>query len=85
MWTKLKLILATVRHLKVIQVYYQVFYRLRNRIRRPQSFGNLKGYQSGNMPPKLLQHSFVPASSDFRLDEHGNTYLTFLNLEHTFG
>ncbi|MBO3699744.1 alginate lyase family protein [Roseivirga sp. E12] len=84
MWSKLKLTFGTVIHLKFVQIFYQVFYKLRNRLKQPQSLANLKGYQTLNESLDLLDYPLVPASSGLNFDNVGNINFTFLNDEYSF-
>ena len=84
MWTRLKLIINTVIHLKRIQVFYQIYYKVRNRVFDPISFGNLRGY-------KPIQDQFVLAAFPFSPEATSIEWLTekglkfsFLNLPHEF-
>lgn len=85
MWTKLNLILATVIHLKWIQVFYQVYYKIRNRVFDPIFFGTLKGYVSNNEVLNLTDFSFVPPATAIEWQSIDRVNFTFLNLSQSFG
>lgn len=80
MWSKLKLIYHTVIHLRWIQVFYQIFYKIRNRVSDPFSFGSLEGYDPHHQNLKITAFSFCPTSTQLE----GVSAFTFLNLKHEF-
>src|SRR5690554_5863333 len=78
MISKLKLILNTVRHLKPIQVVYQV----KNRLSKPKP---LSGYKKGYlMPEKPLSFSKLPMAYQVLKIEGAHYTFRFLNQEKTF-
>lgn len=84
MLSKLLLVLRTVIHLKPIQVYYQLYYRVRGRIISPLHFATLKGYQPMTYRPGMKEVVFIPESSGLVINESGELNFTFLNKTETF-
>lgn len=83
MLNKSLLVLRTIRHLKPVQLYYQVFYRIRRQIRKPDYYANLRGYKQVKIYPSLHKAKFIPSSSSLSISEKGYEF-TFINLTHTF-
>ncbi|MCE7995871.1 MAG: hypothetical protein HEP71_28085 [Roseivirga sp.] len=79
MINSVKRILRTIRHLKLKQVRFQLFYRLRGKILKPQQLvGQMK---SADTAALILQPSPVMGGSLYKAD---NRQFCFLNLEKTF-
>lgn len=86
MLAKLSLIFHTVIHLKPIQIYYQLYYKLRNKVIRPQKYATLKGYMPGGQIPMLNQMAFdyLPDATNIAFKENGSVAFTFLNVTQSF-
>ena len=84
MWTRLKLIINTVIHLKRIQVFYQIYYKVRNRVRDPISFGNLRGYKPIQDRLVLAAFPFSPETNSIECLTEQDLKFSFLNLPHEF-
>ncbi|MFT7054626.1 MAG: hypothetical protein ACJAR3_000252 [Roseivirga sp.] len=84
MWNKLKLMTNTVIHLKWEQIFYQVFYKIRNRVLDPIFFGDLKAYRSIQSRLKLNAFPFQPEATNIEPKEDELLKFTFLNLSHEF-
>jgi len=84
MWIKLKLIINTVIHLKWIQITYQVYYKIRNRVFDPVFFGNLKDYLPNNEGVELKDFPFYPAATSIEWHSLKKVNFTFLNLPQEF-
>ncbi len=84
MWIKLKLITNTVIHLKWVQVVYQIYYKIRNRVKDPISFGNLKGYKLASCRLEFASFPFNPEATDIEWFGDSKVKFTFLNLPHEF-
>lgn len=84
MLSKLKLITNTVIHLKWIQVFYQIYYKIRNRVSDPISFGSLQGYTPIHGQIKLSNFPFHPDATNIELLNKSDSRFTFLNLSHEF-
>ena len=83
MLAKVRLILGTVIHLKMTQVVYQVYYRIRSKFVSPQSFGHLKSYTPPEERLRLTKFSWAPAHSQILFQDQ-NLHFSFLNLEKEF-
>lgn len=83
MLIKLSLLFHTVIHLKWVQLYYQLFYKLRNKVLKAHSFASLKGYKAIKTTLQLVEHPFVAGSSSIAVTNNGLEF-TFLNLSQTF-
>ena len=84
MWTRLKLMINTVVHLKWIQVFYQLYYKVRNRVFDPISFGNLRGYQPIQDRLVLAAFPFSPEATSIEWLTEKDLKFSFLNLPHEF-
>jgi len=84
MWTRLKLMINTVIHLKWIQVFYQIYYKVRNRVFDPISFGNLQGYQPIQDRLVLADFPFSPEATSIDWLTEKDLKFSFLNLPHEF-
>ena len=84
MWIKLKLIVNTVIHLKWIQVFYQLYYKVRNRVSDPISFGTLKGFTPIEEPLNFIDYSIQPQAITIQFSDQGPIKVSFLNLFHEF-
>lgn len=84
MWNKLKLITNTVIHLKWIQVFYQIYYKVRNRVTDPISFGSLKGFTPLKEPLKFTNFTFHPDATSIDFASQESIKVSFLNLSHQF-
>ena len=84
MWNKLRLIIYTVIHLKWVQVFYQIYYKVRNRVSDPISFGSLKGFAPLKEPLKFTNFSFQPDATNIEVAVQGPIKVSFLNLPHQF-
>ncbi len=84
--TKLSLIFHTVIHLRFIQVFYQVYYKLRNRLISPLRFASLKGYRTVDrcLLFNAQAYKFVPKATEVRFNPEEGVELTFLNVTHSF-
>lgn len=84
MWTRLKLMFNTVIHLKWIQIIYQIYYKVRNRVFDPISFGNLRGYTQIQDQVVLAAFSFSPEATNLEWLTDKDLKFSFLNLPHEF-
>lgn len=84
MWTRLKLMFNTVVHLKWIQVFYQIYYKVRNRVFDPISFGNLRGYKPIQDRIVLAAFPFSPEATSIEWLTEKDLRFYFLNLPHEF-
>ncbi|MGK0138558.1 MAG: hypothetical protein ACI9DJ_002014 [Algoriphagus sp.] len=84
MWIRLKLMINTVIHLKRIQVFYQIYYKVRNRVFDPISFGNLQGYQPIQDRLVLADFAFSPEETSIEWLTEKDLRFSFLNLPHEF-
>jgi hypothetical protein len=84
MLTRLKLMINTVIHLKWIQVFYQIYYKVRNRVSDPISFGTLKGFTSIEEHLNFIDYSFQPQATTIQFSDQGPIKVSFLNLFHEF-
>lgn len=86
MLAKLSLIFHTVIHLRFIQIYHQVYYKLRSRLIRAHRFANTKGYLSVRSQLNLDQmaYGYVPLSSNINLTNPNQVEFVFLNTAHSF-
>lgn len=84
MWTRLKLMINTVVHLKRIQVFYQIYYKVRNRVFDPISFGNLRGYKPIQDRLVLAAFPFSPEATSIEWLTEKDLRFSFLNLPHEF-
>ena len=84
MWTRLKLMIITVIHLKWIQIFYQIYYKVRNRVFDPISFGNLQGYKPTQDRLVLASFPFSPESTSIEWLTEEDLKFSFLNLPHEF-
>ncbi len=84
MWTRLKLMINTVIHLKRIQVFYQIYYKVRNRVFDPISFGNLRGYTPIQDRLVLAAFPFSPEATNIEWLTEKDLKFSFLNLPHEF-
>ena len=75
-FNKIKLLINTVIHLRAIQIYYRIYYFLRNRL-----FGyNLKKKSINDLNPIVWKNKFNHKNSYFK----NNNSFTFLNISHSF-
>lgn len=79
MFRKLLLVLHTVRHLKWIQIRYQIWYKLKNRFLQIQWY---KRYTYSTLYPVHLLHSKKLVLADKKY--LGANVFSFLNIEHQF-
>lgn len=84
MWNKIKLIYRTVIHLKGIQVFYQIYYKIRNRVLDPISFGTLSGYVPIRKPLGFSEFSFHPKATRIVFSGRTPVQVSFLNQAHEF-
>ncbi|KYG82608.1 hypothetical protein AWN68_15275 [Roseivirga echinicomitans] len=84
MWTRLKLMINTVIHLKRIQVFYQIYYKVRNRVFDPISFGKLRGYKPIQDRIVLAAFPFSPEATSIEWLTEKDLRFSFLNLPHEF-
>jgi hypothetical protein len=84
MLSRLRLIKDTVIHLKWIQVFYQIYYKVRNRVIDPISFGTLKGFTPIQEPLNFIDYSFQPQATTIHFGGQGPIKVSFLNLFHEF-
>jgi len=80
MLSKLRLIFKTISYLKFIQVYYQVYYKIRGRLIRRSRYANLKGYASGFRLLDLHSPNVVPEATSVVALEEDHLRFTFINL-----
>lgn len=87
MLTKLSLIFHTVIHLKPIQVYYQLYYKIRNRVTRLHKYATLKGYTRCGSAPLLdrMAFDYLPDATKIAFEGNGSVSFTFLNVAQSFG
>jgi hypothetical protein len=78
MWTKLKLYFHTIKYLKPIQIWYRLFYVLRNKL----GLYNLFAKQNFQLIPRTLK--FSESISSFPWEVKDNTF-EFLNQKVSFG
>lgn len=84
MLNRLKLIVNTMIHLKWIQVFYQIYYKVRNRVKDPISFGNLRGYKPIQDRLVLATFPFSPEATSIEWLTEKDLRFSFLNLPHEF-
>lgn len=83
MLAKLKLIWETVRHLRWVQVRYQLYYRLRSKLRTPQHYAHTKGFVESK-PLKFIPYEYFSNSSHLTQGGNDTLVFSFLNLTQDF-
>ncbi len=84
MFGKIRLVLQTVIHLKPVQIYYQLYYKLRNKLISRAAYANLKGYKPVTQLPKLRTPNLVPGATGVEICETDRFKFTFINLSSKF-
>ena len=84
MLSKLLLVFRTLVHLRPVQAYYQVYYRLRGRFKKPIQYASLKGYKEVKKPLQLIDAPFIPASTKVVNKPGEKIEFTLINLSVTF-
>lgn len=85
MLTKLNLIFNTIIHLRFIQIYHQVYYKIRNKLIGTHKFARLEGYEPVNhlLTFDEKAYQYVPNATGIEFRRAG-TQFTFLNEPHSF-
>jgi hypothetical protein len=84
MLIRLKLMINTVIHLKWIQVFCQIYYKVRNRVSDPIYFGTLKGFTPIEEHLNFIDYSFQPQATTIQFSDQGPIKVSFLSLFHEF-
>lgn len=85
MLTKFNLIFHTIIHLRFIQIYHQVYYKLRGKLMAPHKFAKPEGYEPVNHLLNFDEKAYQYVPNATKIEFKGaDAEFTFLNVPHSF-